>query len=285
MKKTVIALAAIALGAGLVFWLYGSEQADLPGVDLARAYAAAQVRIERLRKPAEGPVDWDAIAKQFEIALPIVRRIDQAHGLNYARQIPAALGKCVTGNRPDVNQQVLAKGLQHVTVLAIRGELATLAGAAGLDRRAAAARAVALFEGIRPTFTRRDKDLFPGANTLTAAAEAGLKQIDAAGRNDDAVGAGRELERAIARTYALSVLYEVQEIERLRASDRAACDVKRAEAIIFYRIIYDRIKMRDETTAATLLTYLINTDFDKMEAGAVEAALRKGLGNIPLVQP
>jgi len=276
----------MALGAGLVFWAYGPDEADVPGLARARAYAAAQVQIERLRKVSEGPVDWDAVAQQFQITLPVVREIDRAHELSYATQIPVALGKCGEGSRPDVNQQVLAKGLQHVTVLAIRRELGELAGAAGTNRRAAAARAVALFEGIRPTFTRRDKDFFPGVNALTAAADAGLKQIEAAARQDgDIVGAGRALEQAIARTYALSVLYEIRQIERLRDGDRAACDVKRAEAIIFYRVIYDRIKTRDAKTAGTLLSYLINTDFDTMEAGAVEAALRKGLGNIPFIRP
>jgi len=286
VKRTAIAVVSFLMGASLIYWVFAIDDPNdgsRAGVDRAQAYAAAQIQIERLRKPADGPVDWAAVAKQFEITLPVIREIDEANAhLHYEYDLAQALKQCAAGDRPDVNQQTLAKGLQHVTVLAIRRELATVARTTGPDRQAAAMRAAAFFEGIRPTFTRRDGDFFDGASTLTGAADGALRQLAAAGRDQgDVVGPGRRLEDAICRTYALSVLYEIIAIEKLRRIDRTACDVKRAEALVFYRIISDRVKKRDATADRTIRTMLA-AGYDKMDAITLETALTRGLPKIPL---
>jgi len=287
VKRTVIAIVSFLVGCSLIYWAFAPDDwsyASQAGVARAKAHAAAQLQIERLRKPSDGPVDWPAVAAQFEITLPLVREIDKAHPrLHYEHDIARALEKCTVGSRPDVNEQTLAKGLQHVTVLAIRGELETIARATGPDRHAAAIRITALFEGIRPTFTRRDSDFFPAAPALTPAADDALKQLAAAAASEqhDVVGPGRRLEDALCRTYALSVLYEIVAIEKLRSADRPACDVKRAEALIFYRIIADRVKKRDPN-ADQAIGVILTADYDKMDAFALENALTRGLPKVPL---
>ena len=287
MKKALIATASIALGAGVMYWIYGPDSGSRSGdgqdeLSRVRAYAAAEVEIERLRKPPDGAVDWDAVRKQLAITLVVVREIDKAFNLDYEKGLVEALDKCVAGDRSACNQQLIAKGLQHVTVLAIRRELAAMALAAGAHREAAAKRAVAFFEGIRPTLVRRDKDFFPGRGELVPAADAGLRQVMAASRlAGDTVAAGRQFEQAIFRTYALSVLYEVQEIQRLRHSYRRKCEVKRIEGQMFYRIIRPRIKQQDALADETIRT-ILSADYDNMDPGALESALRRGLGRIPL---
>jgi len=286
MRKAVLTVASVILGAGLVYWLYdpGPDQPDprQAGLDRARAYAEAQVQIERVRKRRDAPVDWAAVREQLGITLAVVREIDEAANLDYAKGLVAALDKCAAGQSPGANQQLIAKGLQHVTVLAIRRELALLAQAEGPHREAAAQRVAAFFEGIRPTFVRRDKDFFPGRGVLTPEADAALRDLAAAARRKgQTVGAGRQLEDLICRTYALSVLYEVQQIARLRHSDRAACAVKRVEGQVFYRIIRDRIARRDPRADETIRTTL-EADYDTMDPAALEAALRRGLGPVPL---
>lgn len=286
MKRNAIAIASFVLGACLVYWVFvpdDPDDASRAGVDRAQVYAAAQVRIERLRKRSDGLVDWAAVKTQFEITLPVIREIDQADPrLHYEYDLAQALRQCAAGDRPDVNQQTLAKGLQHVTVLAIRRELATMAGAGGSERQAAALRAAAFFEGIRPTFTRRDGDFFEGASTLTAAADGALRQLAAAGKTGgDVVGPGRRLEDAICRTYALSVLYEIITIGKLRRTDLTACDVKRAEALVFYRIISDRVKKRDPNADRAIRTILA-ARYDQMDAIDLETALTRGLPKVPL---
>ena len=150
-------------------------------------------------------------------------------------------------------------------------------------RRAASEDIAAYFEGIRPTFVRRDKDFFGGERTLEASADQALEHLNRAaeGRPGEIFAARRELEDAIARTYALSVLYEVEEIERLRATDRAACDVKRKEAEIFYRIVRPRVRRRDPKADGTIVAMLTGS-YDAMSAKAIEESLKKGLPEVPL---
>ena len=252
----------------------------------AAAYAEAEVAIERLRKRNAPEIDWAAIEEQIRIALPVVEMTDRKHGFDYGKKIAEALKLCAEGQRPDVNQQTIAKGLQHVTVLALNDELDAMAAAAADDaaaRKAHAAKIAALCAGIRPTFVRRDQDYFPETKTLEKPVDAASDEIQKAadGGGEGLFGARRTLEEAIDQTYALSVLFEIQEIERLRAADRAKCDVKKKEAEIFYRIIQAKVRRRDPE-ADKALTRMIETDYDTMDSAAFRQALQKGLPNIDL---
>jgi len=261
----------------------GCRPSTPEGLSLAEVkdYAAAEVQIERLRKQKDSPTDWAAIEQQLQITRPMVKDIDAAFGLTYEEEIAAALRKCKSGERPKVHQQVLAKGLQHVTVAAIGRELDAMAKASGDERSAAAARISALFEGIRPTFVRRDSDYFSGEKALEPAADAALEQLKSAAESGEIFGPRKSLEEAIARTYALCVLYEIEEIEKLREKDLAACDVKRMEAVIFYRIIEDRIR-RFAPDADATISAILDAGYDKMDVPLLVANLRNGLPGIPL---
>jgi hypothetical protein len=237
---------------------------ELPGIE---AYAKAEVTIERMRKETEP--DWNAIKAQYEITSAIVKKYDAKLDMQYDSEIRQALSKCAAGEKVKVNQQTLAKGLQHVTVLAIRDELD------GKDKAVSAKRIQAYFEGIRPTFIRRDKDFFAENKTLETAADAALERLVKADSADH-LTARREIEDVIARTYGLCVLFEVMEIEKLRNSDLAKCDVKRAEAIIFYRIIEPRIKKRSPKTAE-IISYMLNGNYATMNSAALEKYLEAGL--------
>jgi hypothetical protein len=248
------------------------SSAGIPDLAQIKAMAAAQVRIERLRKQKKP--DWQEITSQYEILAPLVKATDRNRNLNYDRDIRQALAQCAAGKKAKVNQQVLAKGLQHVVVLNIRDELKTLKRSPDAAKRIAA-----YFEGIRPTFTRRDKDFYGGRKTLEASAEAAITQL-AHGKRAP-LTARRELADAIDRTYALCVLYEIQAVEHLRATNRAECEVKLKEAEIFYRIIQPRIA-RTSAAADARITGVLKADFDRMDAAFLEANLNKGLKGITL---
>jgi hypothetical protein len=248
--------------------------------DLAaiKAYAKAEVAIERMRKQ-ESP-DWAAISAQYEITSAIVKETDSKCGTDYDREIREALKKCAAGEKVKVNQQILAKGLQHVTVLMITRELNKMGGSSAAERKVAAERIPACFEGIHPTFVRRDKDFFGGNKTLEASADMALKRLSEAD-SGGLLAARRELEDVIARTYALCVLYEIMEVERLRDSDREKCDVKKKEAEIFYRIIEARVKKRSRKTHE-IISNMLSGSYDIMDATALENYLKAGLGGLAL---
>lgn len=259
------------------------EKKDAVRLKEARTFAEAEVAIERMRK--EETADWAAIREQFEKCLPVVRRVDAEHSTSYVEEIGRALDKCAAGDKAGVNQQILAKGLQHVAALAIKSELDIAMGnGADADGAVGAVEyAAALFEGIRPTFVRRDADFFGGAGTLEKAADEAVQHLrEAAGSGKGGIlAARRELDDAITRTYALSVLYEIQGIEELRDKDLAKCEVKRVEALVFYRIIKPLVRKRDGK-ADEVICAMLEGDYAAMSSQVIEENLEKGLLHINL---
>lgn len=270
--RILIVTGALCLGLSVAAGCAKKPIESAPDVAALRKIAEAQVSIERLR--TQKPVNWSDIAAQYEMAAELVKAVDAAQGLNYDEKIRAAIERCAKGDRPDVNQQIVAKGLQHVVVLAVRSELGNL------ERDPDAANRIrAMLEGTRPTFVRRDKDFFKGARTLEKSADDALARLR--GDRPDLTTARRELEDAINRAYALSVLYEVIEIEKLRDTDIPACDVKAKEAEIFYRIIKPRI-VRRAPKADQLISGMLSGSYATMDAGLMERTLNEGLAGIPL---
>jgi len=249
-----------------------SRKGEDPELASIEAYAKAEVAIERLRK--EETPNWDAIKAQYEITSAIVKKYDARLGMQYDKDIREALSKCASGEKVKVNQQMLAKGLQHVTVLAIRDELG------GANKSISAKRIKAYFEGIWPTIVRRDKDFFGESETLQTAANSALEYLIESGLADN-LAVRREIEDVIARTYGLCVLFEVMEIEKYRDSDLAKCDVKRSEATIFYRVIEPRIKKHSAKTAEAISS-MLNGDYAAMDSSVLAKNLEAGLAPISL---
>lgn len=258
----------------LLGWILAGASFASAGVSLdqIRQMASAQVSIEQMRKQ-KNP-DWGKILDRYEILAPLVKQTDAAKNLTYDKDIREAIRRCAAGEKTKVNMQTLAKGLQHVAVLNIQDELALLG-----ESEAAGKRIAALFEGIRPTFTRRDKDFYNARPTLEKAADEALEQIQQPG--DISLTAPRELIDIIDRTYGLCVLYEIMEVETLRDTDIPSCEVKVKEADIFYKIIQDRIK-RHDAKAHDVVSNMLNAGYNQMDAGLLETYLNRGLSGISL---
>lgn len=93
--------------------------------------------------------------------------------------------------------------------------------------------------------------------------------------------ARRELEDVIARTYGLCVLYEIMGVEEYRDSDLAKCEVKKTEAVVFYRIIEPRIKKRSPKIAE-MISNMLNGNYATMDSAILEKNLKAGLIPISL---
>jgi hypothetical protein len=245
---------------------------NIPELAVVKQYVNACLEIEKIR--ADKSPNWADVNSQFEITLPIIKNIDAKHTLNYDGEIRDALKKCAAGEKNKINSQIIAKGLQHITVLAIRQELDLMAAESN-NIKSSAQRIAAYFEGIRPTFVRRDKGFFEGKKTLEADADAAISQLSKSDKSS-LLTASLQLENAILRTYALSVLYEMEEIEKFRDSDLETCDVKRAEAGMFYRIIRPRIEKRSPRTNEILLN-ILNGSYGAINSSQVEKYLKAGL--------
>jgi hypothetical protein len=122
--------------------------------------------------------------------------------------------------------------------------------------------------------------MFKGRNTLVQAAEDALEQLLKSDKNTF-ITARRGFEDIIDRTFALSVLYEISAVEKLRAGGCPKCDVKVMEGIIFYRIIQDRIKKTSARSDEIILN-ILNSSYDNMDAKILEENLNNGLSGITL---
>jgi hypothetical protein len=85
----------------------------------------------------------------------------------------------------------------------------------------------------------------------------------------------------IKQTYALSMLYEIQEVERIPLSSQDKLAEKRVEAQMFFRIVGPHIKRNNPRAYATLKTMLHGRYVD-MDAHLLEETLKQGLPGIRL---
>jgi hypothetical protein len=238
----------------------------------ARAYAMAEIEIEYLRQSSE----WSKIKRKLKICLPTVERIDTLHGTDYAVQIPDALQKCAQGENAPVNQQTFAKGLQHVAVLAMRDEMTRITEPGNL----AAKKTAAYFEGIRPTFIRRDENFFSSSSVLESGADDALQNLLA--ENTDSTTLQKsigDLSDVINRTYALCVLFEFEDIAEKRGKDLKTCEKKLAEAEIFYRIIKNQVHSKSPE-ADSMISQMLSDGIEQIDPVTAKAALQTAFGPI-----
>ncbi|MCP3943242.1 MAG: hypothetical protein GY710_17385 [Desulfobacteraceae bacterium] len=236
-------------------------------------FATAEVVIERMRKN-ENP-DWNAIKKQYAVCSKLVKEVDERNHTDYFTAIPDALAKCANNESVKVNQQTLSKGLQHIAVMKIYDLIGSMANSDSTTKENIVNEITAVFDGIRPTFIRRDKDYFDGRKLLEKEADLALAELKASS-GSGYITAASKLESAINRTYALCVLFEMQSIEKLRETNIPKCDVKLAEAIIFYRIIEPRIKKTNRKAHQTI-TAILKAEYSAVNSEQLIEALTKGL--------
>jgi hypothetical protein len=273
MKNSLLVCAVLSLA----FVNYGFSQSDqkqsVPDLAMAKQFAKAQLKIEEIRS-SKSP-DWAAASAQFELMLPVVKYIEEKGATHEEKEIHDASKECAAGHDIETNDEILGKGLQHIAVLAIRQELDLMAAEPN-NIKASAERIMAYFEGIRPTFVRRDKGFFEGKKTLEASADEALTQLSKADKSS-LLTASMQLEDVIARTYALSMLYEISEIEKMRSSDIAFCDGKRTEAKMFYRVIQQRIEKRSPKINEIIVNTL-NGSYGAMNSQSLEKDLATAFG-------
>ncbi len=237
-------------------------------LDNIKVYSKSVAMIGNLQR--QTPVDWNAVRVEYDTIAPLVTTMDAAWNMTYDQDIRQAIEECAADKNVDVHKQTIGKGLQHIAALGITQELDTLGKSASAGERVAA-----YFESIRATFARRDTGFFGDQKTLETAADQSIQRLSAANAAD-LLTARRELEDVMARTFALSVLYEVLEWEKVRDSDPDFCEVKRKEAEIYYRIIQPRMKKR-AAKADEIIANMLAGSSQNVNAALLEEQLQIGL--------
>jgi hypothetical protein len=274
MKTTLYFLAVVQIAfAGTCFAVAEETKTSVPEA-MVKQYVKAQSEIGagmRSKSP-----DWAAINAQFELTLPVVKELDSKYKTHYADEIAAALKKCAANEEYEINNEIVGKSFQHVTVLAIEQQLDLMGKAKPAEMKADAEKIAVYFEVIRPTFARRDKGFFEGKKTLEAAADAAIESLSKADAGN-LLTASRELEDCLARTYALSIVYEASEVERLRETNHPLAERHRVEASMGYRIIRPRVEKRSAKTSELILN-MLKGNLNTINSQEIEKYLTTGLG-------
>jgi hypothetical protein len=195
------------------------------------------------------------IEEKYAVARPHIEGIDSLHQTSYAKEIPTALASIKAGESAEVNNHIVTKGLQHVTVLTIQGLLDKLIAADGEDAKKLIADIKTAYTAIEPTFKRRDETVYAGKPTLAPAAEAALAALESAQTKPALASAAMEFSTLLSKTYVLSILFEMKGIEEFCGSktpDPAQCAVKRTEAGMYYRIMQPAVAKKDKKADAAI---------------------------------
>lgn len=241
----------------------GGEGSSLSVRD-ARKYVGAQVSVEFLRQTK--PVDWGKVGRQVERTMSLVRAVDAVYETTYAMDIADALDRCKRGESPMVYQQMISKGLQHVSILAMRTQFEELLHSGSKNPVKIVS---ILFEGIRTTLMRRDEYFF-GGSYLEASGDMLLDQLQC---GDDSALADdvRLLDKLIDYAYALSVYYELEGIVKNVGIDEALCEKKQMEARLYFRVVEPRM-MRSDPAAAEVIRTMIEGPWSAVELSTARKA-------------
>jgi hypothetical protein len=231
-----------------------SSQRPSPDASSSLAqYADAVLSIGNLLKATL--LSWPDIEEKYAVARTHIEEIDSLHLTSYAQEISKALAGIRAGESAEVNNHIVTKGLQHVTVLIIQGLLDKLVTADLEDAKGLSADIKTAYAAIEPTFKRRDDTVYAGNPTLAPAAEAALARLESAQSKTALASGVMEFSTLLSKTYALSILFEMKGVEEYcgsKAPNPAQCAVKRTEAAIYYRILQPAVAKKDKEAAAAI---------------------------------
>ncbi len=224
------------------------------------AYADATGSIGNLIR--QEPLDWGKIDLEYEVVRPLIARIDLANATTYASEIKGALDGIKKGERVDVNQHVVTKSLQHVSVLRLSELMDKAVTGKAEDAGDTVLEIRAMVKSIDFVFKRRDDTVYGKDPTLAPQAEAILNRMEAAKDRAAMAGVIMDFSTLLSKTYALSVLFEMKGVEEFCRGPNAnpdKCEVKRTEARIYYRIIAKSVENKDPK-AHTAMVKMIDSE-------------------------
>ncbi len=231
--KSVLSMAIIPV---LLATACGRENNQAgPEINPARAYFRL-VAARRLRPP-----DFLLMREIYQEELSdYIKTVDRASALSLQNRIETALQSGERGIVPFANAQTAEKLIQYAFYLDLLGAMDSLSPAGG--NSSALTRIDAAGPVIRATAERRSRWLGRGEE-LGGIFDSLLAGIAAAPRTGDQASlraARSEMDDFLAAIYVLSVLYELEGLEKARGSDPVVTAEKLAEAGIFYLFIRER---------------------------------------------
>jgi hypothetical protein len=246
---------------------------SVPDLAAVKQFAKSFVKIVRGVMDSKNP-DWAAINAQFELTLPVIKEIDAKYNTQYADKIDAALKKLSSGksNPSEFNNIIVEKSYGQVTVLAIEQQLDLMGKAELSDMKTDAKKIAAYFEVIRPIYD----DIFESEKGLETQADEAIAKLQKADKSELLI-ASRRLEDILAKTYAVSVLFEASEAVDNIEKDPLLASRHKLEALMCYEIIQKRIEKRSPKTNEIILT-MLKGNLNTISSTELEKYLETGLG-------
>jgi hypothetical protein len=246
---------------------------SVPDLAAAKQFANSFEDIARGVMDSKNP-DWAKIEAQFQLTLPVIKDIDAKYNKSFEQTISTAIEKLASGkSKPsEFNNIIVEKSYGQVTVFAIQQELDLMGKATPADMKAGAEKVAAYFEVIRPIYD----DIFESEKGIEKQADKAIAKLQKANKSE-LLMASRQLEDVLAKTYAVSVLFEASEAVDNIEKDPLLADRHQLEAMMCYEIIQPRIEKHSPKTNEKILT-MLKGKLNTINVEELEKNLETGLG-------
>ncbi|OGS21961.1 MAG: hypothetical protein A3J83_00880 [Elusimicrobia bacterium RIFOXYA2_FULL_40_6] len=216
------------------------------------------------------PVDFAALNKIYSKDLqPLVKSLDKEFNSGMDNGITTAISNGKANKEPAYEVQVVMKTLTRVFYLALVRSL----------EKGEIEKALAYNEAAKVPAQRRDKTVKPCPNleaTLTTAFSA-LEQASKTGNKMDIMLQKKIIIDTLKKSYALSVLFEVEELIKNREKDPEFVKVKVAEGLTYYKILENDIKNNSPKSNEIIMS-MFSGPASNYDLKVLREELNKGLG-------
>ena len=224
---------------------------------------------------AQKPVDFGALAETYTTNLAqYVQGIDaEAH-----QRVTQALEKGRAGEQPHVQSQVVSKVLQKAFFAEAVAAMERLKGLRGKEYQKELAALKGLYRCLQPTVVRRS-EWIGLERELDERCRHELGGLNGTPDGQTVALKTAALESLLTRVYVLSVLYELEGIEKNRGVDSLKCEEKVTEATLFLETVTPYAR---SDSIATALQQELGKGYAELDVEAARALVRQAF---PTYQP
>ncbi|MBF0430595.1 MAG: hypothetical protein HQK83_04915 [Fibrobacteria bacterium] len=243
-----------------LLWMSCSPQKENAVFDPWPAFSSMEIA----RK--EAPLNISKIEKLY---LSYLKDTVMTKNPTINEQITKAIAEAKVDNKTHVQSQVISKTLQ---LFFFRELSAGLLELTGLDKKTYATtirRIRSLYACLQPTVIRRSEWVNRGRE-LDDICLNEIVRLESQPSEPLQSEAASSLEGTLVYVYALSVMYEMDGIEKHRGKDPKICEEKVAEARIFFEIIRRHLTAKPLEEA---INKLLQSGFEDMDTEAVRGMM------------
>ncbi|OGS21924.1 MAG: hypothetical protein A2252_04095 [Elusimicrobia bacterium RIFOXYA2_FULL_39_19] len=229
--------------------------------------------------------DYAAMEKVYSKDLQVlVKSLDKDFALSMNTSITAALANAKANKEPASEVQVVLKTLTRVFYLALSKSLDSAEKTNDLNTKMAELQKAAAYNTAAGVpAQRRDKTVKPSPKLEEALTNAfsALEKSAQAGNKMEFMLQKKVIIDTLNKSYALSVLFEAEELIKARNKDPEFVKVKVAEGITYYKILQGAV-VKNSPKSDEIIMNMLAGPAANYDENVLRSELNKGLGDVKL---